>query len=271
MNNLFSSIESFRGDPTSSLYKNDVESQSKILVSSIQSIYDDIEELEEDNYSLLTDQVDEVNSLLEEITYINEKIQQNGETNDLLDKRDALEDQLSVFADIDVSTENNNYILQMAGENVIFNNTNMHEISIQEEYIKQKDIYTTSDLDDGNISDGDSVTITLNNTTSITLSASVSGLPENELKQQIVDAINTSSEFNDVEAYLDTSNNLIIQSLEGGEDNTFDIKIDIEGSTAQKDESISIEGSDNISVAMYNSELNLTGGTMKSLTEGLNN
>ncbi len=109
-----------------------------MLVSGLQSIYSNLEDLQESNFSLLEDQVDEVNSILEEITYINKKIQQNGETNDLLDKRDLLEKQLSNYADVEVNTDNNNYKLSLGGETVIFNNTNLSEVSVSEEYIQQK-------------------------------------------------------------------------------------------------------------------------------------
>ena len=49
------------------------------------------------------------------------------------------------------------------------------KLSVNEEYIQQKDIYTTSQLEDSNVADGELVTITLNNTTSITVTASTSG------------------------------------------------------------------------------------------------
>ena len=94
------------------------------------------------------------------------------------------------------------------------------------------------------------------------------GLPEHELKQQIVDAINNSSAFNQVEAYLDSTNNLVIRSVEGGEDNAFDIKIDIEGTQLEKDP-FSKEALDHVSVGVYNNELAFTGGSMKSLSENL--
>lgn len=42
----------------------------------------------------------------------------------------------------------------------------------------KKDIYNSSDLDDSNFSDGDEISITLNNTTTLTLSVNVSGSSE---------------------------------------------------------------------------------------------
>ena len=120
-------------------------------------------------------------------------------------------------------------ILKIAGVNVIFNNTNLHEVSISENNIAQKDIYNSSDLDDSNFSDGDTISIVLNDTTTLTLSASVSASGDNDLKNQIMDAINNNSNFSDYEAYLDTSNNLVIKSNIAGEEGTFDISISVAG------------------------------------------
>ncbi|WP_044414763.1 flagellar hook-associated protein FlgK [Halarcobacter anaerophilus] len=268
LNNFFSSIESLRGDPTSSVYKNDIESNAQMLVSGIQSIYSDLEELQENSLTSLKDQVDEVNSMIKEITYINKKIRQNGETNDLLDKRDLLEKKLSSYADVDVNTDNDNYKLTMAGETVIFNNTNLSELSVDEEYIQQKDIYTTTDLNDSSITSGDTINITLNNDISISVTANTTGAPDYDVKQQIVDAINNSPEFNSVEAYLDTTNNLVIRSVEGGEDSAFDIKIDVNGTVMEKSD-VSVEAANNISVSVYNEKLDFASGSLKSLTEEL--
>ncbi|QKF82081.1 flagellar hook-associated protein FlgK [Halarcobacter ebronensis] len=268
LNNFFTAVESLRGEPTSSTYQAEVDTQAQMVITGIKGVYADLEELQDDNLSLLKDQVDEVNSILEQIVHLNRKMVETGETNDLLDKRDALESQLSDYGDIDVSTANGNYTLKIGGENVIFNTSSFHKLSINEEYIQQKDIYTTTELEDSNVSDGDTITISLNNTTTLTLSANVSGLPENELKQQIVDAINSNPAFNSVEAYLDSSNNLVIKGVEGGEDNAFDIKITVNNATLEKD-AISQESLDHVSVAVYNNELNLSGGSMKSLSENL--
>ncbi|RXJ70364.1 hypothetical protein CRV08_01155 [Halarcobacter ebronensis] len=270
LNKFFTSVESLRGEPTSSTYQSEVDTQAQMLTTSIKNIYADLEELQDDNLSLLKDQVEEVNSILEQIVHINKKMVETGETNELLDKRDALESKLSNYADIDVSNENGNYYLKIAGENVIFNTSSYHELSVVEEYTEQKDIYTTSELEDFNMTGAsNTVTITLNNTDTITLTVGdLTGAPENELKQQIVDAINNSSAFNSVEAYLDSSNNLVIKGVEGGEDNAFDIKIAVNDTTLEKD-ALSKEALDHVSVAVYNNELDFTGGTFKSLSENL--
>jgi len=269
LNNFFSSIESFRGDPTSTIYQKDIEANSQMIVTKMQSINSDLEELQDNNFSLLEDQVDEVNSMLEQITYINKKIQQNGETNDLLDKRDLLEKELSNYADININTDYDNYKLEMAGETVIYNNTNLSKLSVNEEYIQQKDIYTSTDLNDSSINTGDTINITLNNDVTLNISADITGASEYDVKQQIVDEINSSSDFNSVEAYLDTTNNLVIKSIVGGEDEAFDIKIDINDNEPIEKSDVSVEAADHISVYAYNEKLNFASGSLKSLTEGL--
>ena len=50
-----------------------------MIVTGIKGLYADLEELQDDNLSLLQDQVDEVNSILEQIVHINEKIVETGE------------------------------------------------------------------------------------------------------------------------------------------------------------------------------------------------
>lgn len=268
LNDFFSSIENLRGDPTSSIYKNDIVTNGQMLVTNMQSLYSDLEELQKNNFSSLEDQVDEVNSILKQITYVNEKIELNGETNELLDKRDLLEKQLSSYGDIEVNTDNNNYRLSMAGENLIFNNTNYNELSVGEEYIQQKDIYYSPDLNDSNIINGDTINITLNNDISISITADTTGASEYDVKQQIVDEINNNSNFDSVEAYLDTSNNLVIRSIDGGEDAAFDIKIDINDTLIEKSDS-SVKAEDKIYVKVFNDELDLSSGSLKSLTDML--
>ncbi|WP_321315704.1 FlgK family flagellar hook-associated protein [Halarcobacter sp.] len=269
LSNFFTAAETLRGDPSSATYKAELNSQSTMIINNIKSIYADLEELQDDNLSLLKDQVDEVNSILEKISHINEKMVDTGESNELLDKRDQLENQLSNYGNIDISTENGNYVLEMGGENLIFNTTSFHELSVKEEYVSQKDIYTTTDLNDTNFSDGDVITLTLNNDISIDITANVSGGTNFDLKQQIVDKINNDSQFGNLQARLDTANNLIIESIEGGEDNIFDLKINVAGSIVGKDTNVSVEATDNVSVVVYNNELNLSGGSFKSLSENL--
>lgn len=269
LSDFFNSVETLRGESNNLIYQNDLNSQSDLLVSSLKNLYSNLEELQESSLEQLNDQIDEANTLLEQIVYINEEIMKRDDVaNDLLDKRDQLESELAELVDIDVDTSNGNYELKVGGKTAIFNNKNLHELSVVEEYVAQKDIYTTSDLDDSSVSDGQTVTLTLNNTTSISITASTSGATDNELKQQIVDEINTNSAFSSISAYLDSSNNLIIKSDVAGESGAFDLEIDVDGTTMQMHQN-SVDASNSVGVAIYGEELDITSGSMLSLTQNL--
>ncbi len=208
LSNYFDSIESLRSDSTNLIYQTDLSTQASSLVDGLQSINDELNDTLDTTTQQLNDQVDTVNNILEQIVYLNKQmLQSNSASNDLLDKRDSLEKELSNYVDIEVDRDSSTYNLKIGGVSVIFNNTNLHEVSVSENNIAQKDIYNSSDLDDSNFSDGDEISIVLNGTTTLTLSASVSGTDENELKNQIINEINTNSKFSDYTAYLDSSKN----------------------------------------------------------------
>ena len=263
------SIESLRSDSTNLIYQNELSTQAQSLVDGLQSLNSSLEEEISDTKSLLQDQVDTVNNLLEQIVFVNKQIvDSNTSSYDLIDKRDTLEKELSNYVDIEVNRNSDTYNLKIAGVNVIFNNTNLHEVSVLENNIAQKDIYNSSDLNDSNFSDGDTISIVLNDTTTLTLSANVSGTSENELKNQIIDAINNNSKFSDYEAYLDTSNNLVIKSTTGGVENKFDISISVDGTEMSKNTN-SAEAQNNVSLAVYNNKLSLSSGSLKAITQEL--
>ena len=269
LSSFMDSVESLRSDSTNLVYKNELSTQGQLLVDGLQSLNSSIDEEISDTKSLLEDQVDSVNNILKQIVDLNKKIvDSNSSSYDLIDKRDTLEKELSNYVDIEVNRESDTYNLKIAGVNVIFNNTNLHEVSIVEDNIAQKDIYNSSDLSDSNFSDGDTISIVLNDTTTLTLSASVSASGDNDLKNQIMDAINNNSNFSDYEAYLDTSNNLVIKSNIAGEEGNFDISISVAGNEMTKN-SNSVEAQNNVSTAVYNNKLSLSSGSLKAITQEL--
>jgi flagellar hook-associated protein 1 len=269
ISNFYDSIESLREEPINLIYQNEFSSQSELMVNSLQYLNNGLNDTLDSTNKLLKNQVDSVNNILEQIVSLNKQMQNSGDSsNDLLDKRDALEKELSNYVDVEVNRDSDTYNLKISGVNVIFNDTNVHEVSIKEENIAQKDIYNSSDLDDSNFSDGDEITITLNNTTKLTLSANVSGIDENELKQQIVDSINSDSNFSNYTASLDSSNNLIIKSNIEGEEGKFDISISSNSTEISKNDR-SVEAENNVSLAVYNNDLSLTSGSLKAITQEL--
>ena len=261
LSNFFDSIELLKGDSTNIIYQNKLSTQSQLIVDSLQSLNNNLNDSLNSLDAQLEKEVDIVNNLLKQIVYVNEQMQNTGE-------RDALEKELSSYVNVEVNRNSSTYNLQISGVNVIFNNTNLHEISVKENNIAQKDIYNSSDLADSNFNDGDEITITLDGTTTLTLNASVSGTDDNELKQQIIDAINSNSNFSNYTAYLDSSKNLVIKSNIEGEDGAFDISISVNDTEISKNAN-SIEASNSISLAVYNNSLSLTGGSLKAITQEL--
>lgn len=135
LNNFFNSIESLRADSTNLIYQNELSTQAQTLVDGLQSLTGELEDSFKTTIQQLEDQVDTVNNILEQIVYLNEQIiQSNTDSNDLLDKRDALEKELSNYVDIKIDRTSDTYNLKIAGVNVIFNNTNLHEVSISGDF-----------------------------------------------------------------------------------------------------------------------------------------
>ena len=266
LSNFFDSVETLRGDPTNLIYKNDFSSQAEFVVEGIQSLNEDLKESLASNKLQLVDEVDTVNNILERIVSLNEQIlQSNTASIDLLDKRDALEKELSSYVNIEINRSSSTYNLKVSGVNVIFNNTNLHEISIKEENIAQMDVYDSSNFNTLNFSGTDQISFVLNNTEiklEIPPIDTSVGITTNE---QIVNAINKLS--NDYEASL-ISNNLIITSRTPGEEGKFDIAISVNGAEISKN-SNSIEAENNVSLTVYNNELNLSSGSLKAITNEL--
>lgn len=276
LNMFFQSIENLRSDPTNSIYKNDVSTNGSNLVDTISNLYEDLEREQDTTKTTLYQDVEHINSILSQIGSLNEqmgKTTSSNVENDLLDKRDALEQELAQYVDIEVD-RNEPYQLKIGGEVAVRYNTNIHEVKVVESYVAQKDVYTTSNLNDSNITDGDVLTISLNQTSSIniTVDGSLSS-DENDIKQQIVDAINSNSEFSPyVSASLDSSGNLVITSLSDGEDGAFDLEItnSTTGDVYSKNEAKSKEAENKVDIQIFDESLSISSGTIKAQVELLN-
>ena len=142
LNRYYQSVENLRANPSSQVYKTALQNQGQILVGSLQNLYSGVEKQQANEKKELYSNVDGVNSILKEIGSINEKIQKYGENNDLLDKRDQLELELSTYVDVSVSRESGYYELKIGGETAISSNTNVRTIDVKEEETLQKDKYT---------------------------------------------------------------------------------------------------------------------------------
>lgn len=198
--------------------------------------------------------MDKVNSILKEIGSINEKLEKyDSVSNDLLDKRDQLELDLSNYVDIDVGRNNGYYELKIAGEIAISNNTNVRTFNVLEEKTPEVDKFTildystvpnkvydslkyNEDLTPKSFNLGDIVTYRLNNEhdISVTIGESVTmdwdnnsatadtsePITEDNLIRAIVHKINTNADTKDlVSAYngdysLDANGDKVLNTSE---------------------------------------------------------
>ncbi len=270
LSNFFEDLENYRADSSDSIYKSNVESSANILVQEMQSIYDDLLDLEDSLTKETYDQVDSVNLLLEQIVNINSDIQQYGESNDLLDKRDLLESQLAQYVDIEVNTDNG-YHLDIAGQTAVYNNLMSYELNVVESPTSQKNVYTTSQLNDDNLGASTNINLNLNNSYSIDIAIDVTGSDNYDVKRQIVDAINTNSNYaNYIEASLSDSGNLVIESKTTGEEAAFNLSITIDNTTSiEKNENSSTLATNDLHIEVLDEEIELESGSLKALTENL--
>lgn len=177
LNRYFQAVENLRSNPNSEIYKNNLASEGKVIVSSLQSLYSSIEKTQALEKEELQANVTKVNTILQEIGSINEKLgKQSVATNDLLDKRDQLEEELSAYVDIEVSRENNEYELKIAGNVAVRYNTNVRDVKVIESTEPQVDRFVdtagtgpNTNFKDGVASAGDEITFKLNNNASVTV------------------------------------------------------------------------------------------------------
>lgn len=171
----FQAIEDLNSNREDAVFINNYITQANALVSDLQRVYGAIEDREANTLESVKLDVEEVNSILNEIALINKQLgNQSIPTNDLLDRRDLLEKQLANYVNIEV-IDSEPYELNINGQRAVWHD-NVREFSIGEEYIAQKDKYVADDgstnslaADVGAIDANDTFVFTLNNVGSIEL------------------------------------------------------------------------------------------------------
>lgn len=137
----FESLENLRTSPQNEIYKNDLKNNANILVDSLQRLYSDVEELEENTLNNAYAMVDDINNKLNRIGELSKEITESPDKqNDLLDRRDRLEAELAEYIDIEIFRETN-YQLKIGDQTAVRFDTNVHALNLVEEYIPQKDRY----------------------------------------------------------------------------------------------------------------------------------
>lgn len=139
LNKYFTAVEQLRSNPNSQIYKSNLQTQGEALVSNLQRLYSSVEQQQSIEKVELKENVKEVNSILKEIADINGKLENYTEsTNDLLDKRDALELKLSQYVNVDI-TRDNGYEIKIGGVTAVSNGTFSRELEISYKDTKQVD------------------------------------------------------------------------------------------------------------------------------------
>ncbi len=143
LDRYFQSVENLRSNPNSEIYRTTFKTQATVVVDSLQNLYSNIEKQEELTRSSLEDNVIKVNNIIKEIGSINEQMGQNiVASNDLLDKRDELEKELSNYVDIEVNRDNDDYELKVGGAIAVRFSTNIREIELVDDNVAQIDRFT---------------------------------------------------------------------------------------------------------------------------------
>lgn len=139
LNRYYQSVENLRSNPSSQVYKTALQSEGRVLVESLKNVYTSIENQQKSEKKELYTNVEHINETLKQIGSLNEKMQQYGESNDLLDKRDQLELELSNYVNININRDNGYYELKIGDNVAISNNTNVRTVDLVEEDTFQKD------------------------------------------------------------------------------------------------------------------------------------
>ncbi len=175
LDRYFQSIEDLRANPYDNIAKNNFNNQAQIVVDDLKNLYDGIEDREKVARSSLDDTVDIINGLIGDIGKVNEQMQQQiNPSNDLLDKRDQLEQKLAKYIDINVD-RTDDYELKIGGKTAVRYNTNIHNLKVVNEFIPQTDKYVNDETTASTIgpngfnSTGDTIVYTFDNTYEITV------------------------------------------------------------------------------------------------------
>jgi flagellar hook-associated protein 1 len=287
LNRYFQSMENLRSNPNSEVYRTTLKNQGSILVESIQNVYSGIEAQEKLEKLELYQNVDSINSILQDIGALNEKMgQYNTVSNDLLDKRDQLEFELSKYVDIDVTRTNGDYELKIAGTTAVRYNTNVRDVKIEEQYTPQIDKYTTIDDTTNTVYDslkykddysartytnGDVVSYKINNQYEVSVTigdsmtmdwngdgtATTQTVDSTNLTRALVEKINTNADVKDLVVAYNGNYSLDVDGekvIDNSKDNFLRIESKVDGTVGDFDGRISIVSASDGKNAVYKND-----------------
>lgn len=140
LDRYFQSVESLRTNPSSEVNRSYMKTQGSVIVESLQKLYASVEKQAQIEKVELKTDVNKVNKILKEIADVNVKIEKyDPSVNDLLDKRDLLELELSKFVDVDINRDAGFYEIKIGGVVAVSNNIFHKEIEIENRLTNQID------------------------------------------------------------------------------------------------------------------------------------
>ena len=138
---LQSAMDQLRGawhdlsnDPDSASARAVIKERANEFVETAQSMNDSMANVKTDLEAQKLDKIDEANGILKQIAELNNSINRSGtQSNDLLDKRDVLVEELSKIVDVNVKETNGVYEVTLASEGLSFvTGSNNTEIQIDD-------------------------------------------------------------------------------------------------------------------------------------------
>ncbi len=309
LNRYFQALENLRANPANEIYKNDLKNTGQAIVDDLNNLYSNIESRETTSRNTVESNLTEVNSILHDIGEVNHTILESPVVlNDLYDKRDRLEQELAKYVDIEVD-RSDGYELKIAGITAVRFDSNVHTLTVVDKKIAQQDMYSDINTGASNLVDPvtwknveDKVTYKFDNNYEVTVSYDeiVNGIQVDatNIVQALVYKINNDTNVKgSITAYngqysLDKDGNkilqdpqtddhyLIIESNTAGDEGRFEGRILVEDKGANtsvtpfvnldKNTLISIDGTDTVAISIYERELPIKSGSLKSSIDNLN-
>jgi len=134
MNQLRGAWHDLSNDPDSASARAVIKERANEFVETAQSMNDSMANVKTDLEAQKLDKIDEANGILKQIAELNNSINRSGtQSNDLLDKRDVLVEELSKIVDVNVKETNGVYEVTLASEGLSFvTGSNNTEIQIDD-------------------------------------------------------------------------------------------------------------------------------------------
>ena len=266
LDRYFQALENLRSNPSNEIYKNDLRNTGQAIVDDLQTLYSDIESREVTTKNTALDNIIDLNSKLSNIGNLNKTITDSATvSNDLLDTRDRLEQELAEYIDIDID-RTNNYELKIDTITAVRFDSNVQSLNLSSTYTAQKDVYSNFTA----TATGEVIKVDLNNTTSFELT--ITDPTVTSVAQQIQTQMAATVDIaNVLTATIDSNGYLVVTSKTDGDVGKFDLRITNidDQSTLAKDSTLSVDGTDDVHLEIFDRELTLTSGKLKPMIDNL--